>query len=71
MAKYPEIQRKAQEELDAIVGPQRLPDFSDRPSLPYVNAVIKEVMRWHLVAPLGQTSNFLILAKNLANYLNT
>ena len=36
-----------------MVGPHRLPNFQDRPSLPYVNAVIKESMRWHLVAPLG------------------
>ena len=37
-----------------MVGPHRLPDFQDRPSLPYVNAVVKESMRWHLIAPLGR-----------------
>ena len=54
MALYPEVQKRAQAEIDAVVGPNRLPDFQDRPSLPYVNAVIKESLRWHLVLPLGE-----------------
>jgi Fe-S cluster biosynthesis and repair protein YggX len=54
MAKYPEALRKAQAEIDAIVGINRLPDFNDRPYLPYVNAIIKEMMRWQLVLPLGK-----------------
>ena len=54
MVLYPEVQKKAQAEIDTIIGPNRLPDFEDRPSLPYINAVVKEVMRWHLVAPLGE-----------------
>ena len=53
MAIYPEVQKKAQAEIDAVVGPHRLPDFEDRPSLPYINAIVKESMRWHLVLPLG------------------
>ena len=53
MALYPEVQKKAQAEMDAVVGSHRLPDFEDRPSLPYINAIIKESMRWHLVLPLG------------------
>ncbi|KAH9886459.1 O-methylsterigmatocystin oxidoreductase [Cubamyces lactineus] len=53
MVQYPEAQRKAQEELDAVVGPDRLPEFTDRDPLPYINAVVKEVMRWHTVVPLG------------------
>ncbi|KAI0350845.1 O-methylsterigmatocystin oxidoreductase [Trametes cingulata] len=53
MAQFPEAQKKAQAELDAVVGPDRLPDFSDRDSLPYVNALIKEVFRWHSIVPLG------------------
>ena len=51
MALYPEVQKKAQAEIDAVVGPNRLPDFHDRPSLPYINAVIKESSRWNLVVP--------------------
>ena len=53
MALYPEVQKKAQAEIDAVIGPNRLPDFEDRPSLPYINAVVKETMRWHPILPLG------------------
>jgi cytochrome P450 len=52
MALYPEVQKKAQAEIDAVVGPHRLPDFEDRSSLPYINAIIKESLRCHLIAPL-------------------
>ena len=45
--------RKAHVELDAVVGPDRLPDFSDRASLPYVDAVIKEMIRWHNSTPMS------------------
>ena len=54
MALYPEVQKKAQAEIDAVVGPNRLPDFHDRPSLPYINALVKESSRWNLVLPLGK-----------------
>ncbi|KAF7334628.1 Cytochrome P450 [Mycena venus] len=53
MSLYPEVQRKAQEELDRVVGTDRLPDLSDRPQLPYVNALCKEVFRWHVASPIG------------------
>ncbi|KAF8883978.1 cytochrome P450 [Infundibulicybe gibba] len=53
MALYPDAQRKAQAELDSVVGKTSLPDFTDRDSLPYVNAVAKEVLRWHNVLPLA------------------
>ncbi|KAL7277361.1 hypothetical protein ACG7TL_009221 [Trametes sanguinea] len=53
MVQHPEVQRKAQQELDAVVGSDRLPDFSDRDALPYVSAVLKETMRWLSVVPLG------------------
>lgn len=49
----PDVQQKAQEELDAVVGTQRLPDYSDRHTLPYIEAVYREVMRWRPVLPLG------------------
>ena len=51
MALYPEAQKKAQAELDRVIGPSRLPDFSDRDSLPYVHALVKEVLRWHVGTP--------------------
>jgi cytochrome P450 len=53
MALYPEVQKKAQAEIDAVVGPDRLPGFQDRPSLPYINAIVKEVLRWHVILPLA------------------
>ena len=55
MALHPEVQKKAQAEIDAVVGPDRLPDIEDRPSLPYINALIKELLRWNLVTPLGKS----------------
>nr|VWO95121.1 N/A [Ganoderma boninense] len=50
-----DIQKKAQVELDAVVGPDRLPDFSDRESLVYIDAIIKEALRWMPPAPFGIT----------------
>ncbi|KAJ2919360.1 hypothetical protein MD484_g975, partial [Candolleomyces efflorescens] len=52
LANYPEVQVKARAEIDAVV-PNRLPLISDREHLPYVHALVKEVGRWHTVAPLG------------------
>ena len=45
---------KAQEEIDAVVGTSRLPTFSDRPNLPYVEAVVNETMRIATPVPLGE-----------------
>ncbi|PIL25684.1 cytochrome P450 [Ganoderma sinense ZZ0214-1] len=53
MLLYPDIQRKAQAEVDRVVGRDRLPEFSDEPSLPYVTAMVKEVLRWRPVTPLA------------------
>ncbi|EJD49813.1 cytochrome P450 [Auricularia subglabra TFB-10046 SS5] len=50
---YPEVQRKAQEEIARVVGPDRLPEVGDRDSLPYVNAIITEAHRWHPAVALG------------------
>ena len=50
MIKYPEIQKKGQAEIDRVIGPNRLPDFTDEASLPYVAAIVKEALRWHLIA---------------------
>ncbi|KAH8830592.1 cytochrome P450 [Flagelloscypha sp. PMI_526] len=52
MALFPEVAKKAQAEIDSIVGIERLPTFSDRPNLPYVNALVTEVFRWHSIVPL-------------------
>ncbi|KAI1788646.1 CyP450 monooxygenase [Ganoderma leucocontextum] len=53
MIRFPDQQRRAQAELDAVVGPDRFPDFSDRDLLPYVNALLKECVRWHTILPLA------------------
>lgn len=50
---YPEVQKKAQAEIDAVIGNGRLPEFSDRHALPYINALVKESMRWQSIIPLG------------------
>ncbi|KAF7347310.1 hypothetical protein MVEN_01486400 [Mycena venus] len=53
MSLYPDVQAEAQRELDLVVGKDRLPDISDRPDLPYMNALCKEVLRWHNANPTG------------------
>jgi cytochrome P450 len=53
MVMYPETQRRAQAQIDAAIGRGRLPEQSDRPSLPYMEAFCREVLRWHSVVPLG------------------
>ncbi|KAK0435818.1 cytochrome P450 [Desarmillaria tabescens] len=53
MILYPDVQKKAQAEIDTVVGSDRLPGFADRENLPYVNAIVSEVLRWNNVAPIG------------------
>ncbi|GJE91694.1 cytochrome P450 [Phanerochaete sordida] len=47
MAKCPEVQKKSQGIIDKVVGRERLPEVSDRDSLPYIWAIMQEVLRWH------------------------
>lgn len=54
MALHPEVQVKAQEEIDRVVGKDRLPNGADRVNLKYVDCVMREVMRLYPVAPLGE-----------------
>ncbi|KZS99495.1 cytochrome P450, partial [Laetiporus sulphureus 93-53] len=54
MVLYPEVYRKAQTEMDAVVRQSRLPNPDDRPMLPYLECVLKEVLRWCCPAPLGE-----------------
>ncbi|KAI0741780.1 cytochrome P450 [Daedaleopsis nitida] len=53
MSLNPAAQKKAQAELDAVVGAYRLPLHKDRPLLPYLNAAIKETIRWHTSGPIA------------------
>ena len=56
MVLYPEVQARAQEEIDSVIGEglNKLPEWDDRPSMPYIDAVINETLRWFPVVPLGQ-----------------
>jgi len=53
MLLWPEVAKKAQVEIDSVIGTDRLPTFADREHLPYVNAIALETLRWHTVAPTG------------------
>ena len=53
MELYPDVQKKAQQEIDRVTGGNRLPTLDDYDSLPYVRALVKEVIRWAPVAPIG------------------
>jgi cytochrome P450 len=53
MVLHPDVQRRAQAEIDSVVGEDRLPTFEDRASLPYVESVLRETLRWHPILPIG------------------
>ncbi|KAH0358314.1 putative cytochrome P450, partial [Aureobasidium melanogenum] len=53
MSMFPDVQRKAQEELDRMIGNSRLPTHADRENLPYINAIVEEAQRWHPIGPMG------------------
>lgn len=58
LAMHPHIQEKAQAELDSVLGGVRLPIFDDRPHLPYLDALIKEALRFQPPTPLGECPLF-------------
>lgn len=61
LLKFPHVQTRAQAEIDALIGsslspssaPRRLPGFEDRERLPYIEALLKETLRWWAIAPMG------------------
>lgn len=53
MILYPDVQQKAHKLVDSVVGAKKLPTFHDRPSLPYIDAILRECMRWRPVFPLA------------------
>ena len=57
MVLYPDVQRRAQAEIDLVIGRDQLPTFEDRASLPYIDAVLRETLRWEPVVPLGNLSH--------------
>lgn len=52
MTLYPEVQAKARAEIQSVLGSDRLPGFQDRDNLPYINAIVKETLRWHATVPV-------------------
>lgn len=53
MVLHPEVLLRAQNEIGTVIGSDRLPTFHDREKLPYIDAIIKECVRWETVIPLG------------------
>ncbi|KAF9522725.1 cytochrome P450 [Crepidotus variabilis] len=53
MVNFYDVQKKAQDEIDRVIGSERLPDFQDRSSLPYCEALLRETLRWRPILPLG------------------
>ncbi|KAL4267508.1 cytochrome P450 family protein [Pleurotus pulmonarius] len=78
MLLYPDLHDRAQQELDAYVGSQ-LPTFDDLPHMPYVHAIMLEVLRWQAVLPLAiahrlteaDTYNGYYLPKGATVFANT
>jgi cytochrome P450 len=59
MAMNPAAQAKAQAEIDAVCDHHnRLPTFADKSVLPYVEALVWEVLRWGAITPLGLPHRF-------------
>jgi cytochrome P450 len=62
MVLNPEVQRKAQREIDTLSKPGHLPTSDEAENFQYITAVVREVLRWNPIAPLGEcypTSRFL------------
>ncbi|KAF9255704.1 cytochrome P450 [Marasmius fiardii PR-910] len=51
LALNPDMMKKAQDEVDRVVGSDRVPSFADEPNLPYIKALTKEVLRWRPTGP--------------------
>ena len=59
MTLFPDVQTNAQDEIDRIVGNDRLPVLADRDSLPYVSALQSEVYRWKPAVPFGSSTTLM------------
>ena len=53
MVLYPDVQARARAEINQVVRHDTIPSMDDRTSLPYLDAVFYEVLRWYPVVPLG------------------
>lgn len=61
MVQNSEVVKKAHDQLDKAIGHDHLPTVKDRAELPYIEAVVKEVLRWQPVVPLGELSNSFLI----------
>lgn len=61
MVLNPDVQQKAYHDLISVIGKDRLPEFGDIASLPYIEAMVMELMRWHPVFPLSMILIFSFL----------
>lgn len=64
MVTFPEVQRKAQAEIDRVIGHHRLPSYEDRGDLVYLHALLLEVLRWNPVGPLGSWRDIICISWN-------
>ena len=53
MVLYPAAQKQAHKEIDELLGPDRLPEFDDRPNLPFLDCIVQETYRWNNAVPTG------------------
>lgn len=53
MILHPSVQKRAQEEIDCVIGNERLPNIADKKALPYIRNIITETLRWCPALPLG------------------
>jgi len=66
MVLYPDVLRKAQEEVDRVVGRNRLPSFEDRERMPYLRAMVREVLRWWPPGPVGVPHRLMQVSSSLS-----
>ncbi|KAH7910624.1 cytochrome P450 [Hygrophoropsis aurantiaca] len=59
MVLHPEVQERAWLSIQSVIGTTRLPNFDDRASLPYIDAVLRETLRWYPAIPTGNGSYYI------------
>lgn len=69
MIANPDAQRMAQAEVDSVTGGKYLPDFDEEGSMPYVAAVVKEILRWKTSGPIGRSWPLSILPRHALSTL--
>jgi cytochrome P450 len=57
MVLHPDVQARARAEINQVVRHDRMPSIDDRASLPYLDAILREVLRWHPATPLGLSAS--------------